>query len=128
MSRLAWVTGAAGLIGAHIVRACPSEWNARGLTLNDLELTDVSAVRRAFTTETPRLIIHCAALSKTPACEANPTLAWKNNVEVTRLLAELSQDIPLLFLSTDLVFDGSKGNYSEADEVGPLNVYAETNV
>ena len=128
MSRLAWVTGAAGLIGAQLVRACPSGWNARGLTRNDLELTDEPAVRRFFTTETPELILHCAALSKTPACEANPALAWKNNVQVTRLLAELAHDIPLLFLSTDLVFDGSKGNYSETDEVGPLNVYAETKV
>jgi dTDP-4-dehydrorhamnose reductase len=128
MSRLAWVTGAAGLIGGHLVRACPSGWNARGLTRGDLELTDGSAVRRAFDAERPGLIIHCAALSKTPACEANPGLARRSNVEVTRLLAELAQAIPLLFLSTDLVFDGRKGNYTETDEVSPLNVYAETKV
>src|SRR6185503_10854840 len=72
------------------------------------------------------LVIHCAALSKTLACERNPAVARLNNVEVTRVLTELAADIPLLFFSTDMVFDGSKGNYTEADAPNPLTVYAET--
>jgi dTDP-4-dehydrorhamnose reductase len=126
MAALAWVTGAAGLIGAHIANNCPGDWSARRITRDDLELTDFPAVRAAFQRDQPRLIIHCASLSKTPACETNPGLAWKNNVDVTRLLCELAENIPLLFLSTDLVFDGSKGNYSESDSPNPLNVYART--
>ncbi len=50
------------------------------------------------------------------------------NVEVTRQLADLSSRIRLVFLSTDLVFDGRKGNYVESDAVNPLNLYAETKV
>jgi dTDP-4-dehydrorhamnose reductase len=123
---LAWITGAGGLIGSHIARSTPREWNARGLTRAELELTDFAAVRDAFKRDKPRLIIHCAALSKTLVCERNPESARLNNVEVTRVLAELAADIPLLFFSTDLVFDGAKGNYTEVDVPNPLTVYAET--
>src|SRR5262249_25601370 len=72
--------------------------------------------------------IHCAALSRSPACEAEPSLARRLNVDVTARLARLATEIPFIFFSTDLVFDGRKGNYEEAAEVNPLSVYAETKV
>src|SRR5262245_56467309 len=122
----AWITGAGGLIGSHLACAAPREWTARGLTRADLELTDFAAVRAAFAREQPRLVVHCAAMSKTLDCERHPELARTNNLEVTRVLAELATDIPLLFFSTDLVFDGTKGNYNERDAPNPLTVYAET--
>jgi dTDP-4-dehydrorhamnose reductase len=128
MSALAWVTGAAGLIGRHIARDSHDGWEVRSLTRADFELTDFAAVREAFVRDHPKLVIHCAALSKTPACEAQPSVAWRNNVDVTRSLCALAGDIPLLFLSTDLVFDGVQGNYVETDVPNPLNVYAETKV
>jgi dTDP-4-dehydrorhamnose reductase len=96
------------------------------LTRDSLDLTDASAVRAAFRLQRPQLVIHCAALSRSPACEANPALARQLNVEVTAVLAELAADIPLFFLSSDLVFDGQKGNYDETAPVNPLSVYAET--
>ena len=83
-------------------------------------------MRAAFDRERPQLVIHCAAMSKTGACETNPDLARLNNVEVTRLLCELAADIPLIFFSTDLVFDGTSWNYAETDAPNPLNVYART--
>jgi len=124
----ALVTGAAGLIGSQIVRAVPSDWRARGLTRGEFDLTDFAAVRAAFAREKPQLVIHCSAMSKTLECERNPERARLNNVEVTRVLAELAIDIPLLFFSTDLVFDGLRGNYNESDAPNPLTVYAETKV
>jgi dTDP-4-dehydrorhamnose reductase len=48
------------------------------------------------------------------------------NVEVTAVLAELSAHVPFILFSTDLVFDGRKGNYAEGDAANPLSVYAET--
>ena len=96
------------------------------LTRQRLDLTDSAAVRDAFRRDAPQLVIHCAALSKSPECEANPALARKLNVGVTALLAELAVAVPLVFLSTDLVFDGRAGNYDEAAPVNPLSVYAET--
>lgn len=124
--KTAWITGAGGLIGSHIVRNAPDQWHARGLTRAEFDLTDFAAVRAAFRREQPQLVIHCAAMSKTLACESNPAQAQLHNVEVTRLLAELATDIPLIFFSTDIVFDGQRGNYKEDDAPNPLCVYAET--
>jgi dTDP-4-dehydrorhamnose reductase len=98
------------------------------LTRERLDLTDFSAVRAEFGRQKPRLVIHCAALSRSPECEANPALARKLNVEVTALLTELAAEIPFVFLSSDLVFDGSTGHYDETAAVNPLSVYAATKV
>lgn len=128
---LAWITGAGGLIGNYLAQLAPKfagRWRANGLIRAQLDLLDSTAVRRAFREQQPRLIIHCAAMSKSPDCQANPELARKLNVECTALLAELAAEIPLVFFSTDLVFDGRKGDYVESDAVGPLSIYAETKV
>jgi len=126
MSRVVWITGAGGLIGSHIVRAAPPDWNVRAVTRAEFDLTDFDAVTAAFRQDRPQLVIHCAAMSRTPACEAHPELARRNNVDVTRALCELAREIFLIFFSTDLVFDGRKGNYHETDEPSPLTVYGET--
>lgn len=132
MSRkLVWITGAGGLIGHQFVQSAPlyaPEWEARGLTRQQLDLADFDAVTRAFHEQQPQLIIHCAALSRSPACEADPALAALQNVGVTRHLCDLAKEIPLVFFSTDLVFDGRQGNYAETDAVNPLSVYARTKV
>ncbi len=98
----------------------------RALTRAELDLEDFATVREAFRRESPGLVIHCAALANTPACEKNPPLAHKLNVEVTSVLAELAADIPFIFFSTDLVFDGRTGNYDESAPVSPLSVYGKT--
>jgi dTDP-4-dehydrorhamnose reductase len=128
---LVWITGAGGLIGNTLVevasRRAP-EWRVRALKRQDLDLTDSERVSRRFAEERPQLTIHCAALSSNPACQANPALAYKANVQVTELLTGLAADIPFCFFSTDLVFDGKAGKYSESAPVNPLSIYAETKV
>jgi dTDP-4-dehydrorhamnose reductase len=131
MADLAWVTGAGGLIGSHIALAAPQfapDWKVRALSRPQLDLCDFGAVKRAFAAEKPRLVIHCAALSKSPDCQANPALARRINVDATQNLAELAGQIQFVFFSTDLVFDGQRGNYDETAAVNPLSVYAETKV
>lgn len=126
---LAWVTGAAGLIGNYFVQVAPEcapGWRMRGLTRADCDLTDFNAVRRAFDAERPALVIHCAAISSNPACQADPALARRVNVEATRALAELCAETSFVFFSTDLVFDGRAGRYAESAEPNPSGVYAET--
>jgi dTDP-4-dehydrorhamnose reductase len=126
-----WLTGAGGLIGSYFVRTAPDLPADRALialTRTQLDLADFTAVRQAFRRDQPRLIIHCAAMSQSPDCQANPALAHKLNVEVTAVLAELAAAVPFVFFSTDLVFDGRTGNYDEAAPVNPLSIYAETKV
>ncbi len=127
--RLAWITGANGLIGNYLVQTAPRfapRWRARALTRDQLDLADFAAVRREFQKDQPQLVIHCAAVSTVVAAQKNPDLARRVNVDVTALLAGLAADIPFVFFSTDLVFDGRKGNYAEADAVNPLHIYGET--
>jgi dTDP-4-dehydrorhamnose reductase len=125
----AWITGAGGLIGSYLVRLAARhapQFKIIPLARADLDLTDSAAVERRFLAEGPRLVIHCAAMSKTPDCQAHPALARRINVEATALLAVLAADADFIFFSTDLVFDGAKGNYIETDQVNPLSVYAAT--
>jgi dTDP-4-dehydrorhamnose reductase len=128
---LVWITGARGLIGNYLVQtslkvALP--WRIRALTRADLDLTDTASVHREFKKDSPKLVIHCAALAHTPSCEKNPALAHKLNVEITTVLTKLAADIPLIFFSTDLVFDGRQGHYDESAETNPLTVYAKTKI
>jgi dTDP-4-dehydrorhamnose reductase len=151
---LAWITGANGLIGNYLVQTAPRfapRWRVIGLVRDGnmpsipqsgrdavsaspfssgnvrcLDLTDFDAVRRAFRDDQPQLIIHCAAVSALAEAQANPDLARRVNVGVTEFLAGLAADIQFVFFSTDLVFDGRKGNYVETDAVNPIHIYGET--
>ena len=129
MSELVWITGAGGLLGKYLVQTAPQfapAWRVRGLTRPELDLQDFDAVRREFRKDAPQRVIHCAALTNTPACEQDPARARQLNVELTARLAEIAADIPCFLFSTDLVFDGRTGNYDESAPVNPLNVYART--
>jgi dTDP-4-dehydrorhamnose reductase len=126
-----WITGAGGFIGNYLVQTAPKfapGCRVVGLTRGQLDLTDFAAVRREFQQQRPQLVVHCAAMSWPPACQENPQLARRVNLEVTKNLAGLAAEIPFVFLSTDLVYDGQKGNYVETDPVNPLSVYGETKV
>jgi dTDP-4-dehydrorhamnose reductase len=125
----AWITGSGGLIGNYLVQTVPRwapGWNVIGLNRAALDLTDVAAVRKAFREQPPGLILHCAALTKSVACQKDRRLAWQVNVEATARLADLAANIPLILFSTDLVFDGRQGNYDESASVSPLTVYGES--
>jgi dTDP-4-dehydrorhamnose reductase len=154
--KLSWITGANGLIGSYLVQTAPQfapRWRVRALTRADFDLLDFAAVEREFKKDRPQLIIHCAAITQVGEAQKNPELARRVNVEATKFLAALAaeigapasgpassetksdragsetgapQNIPFVFFSTDLVFDGRKGNYSETDTPNPLHVYGET--
>jgi dTDP-4-dehydrorhamnose reductase len=124
-----WITGANGLIGNYLVQTAPRlvpRWRVRALTRADFDLLDFAAVRREFAKDQPQLVIHCAAITILSDAQRNPVLARHVNVEATKFLAELAAEIPFVFFSTDLVFDGRKGNYIETDAPNPLHIYGET--
>jgi dTDP-4-dehydrorhamnose reductase len=129
MKPVVLVTGAAGLIGQYLVKTA-SRWAPRlavhGLSRAELDLTDPASVERTWRSLKPEAVIHCAALSRTKDCEQDPDKARCINVEATAHLAQLSQAIPFIFLSSGEVFDGRKGWYDETDEATPINVYGKT--
>ena len=127
--KLAWITGANGLIGNYLVQTAPQfapRWQVRALTRADFDLCDFAAIAREFAKNKPQLIIHCAAITVVSEAQKNPQLARRVNVEATKILADLAAEIPLVFFSTDLVFDGRTGNYRETEEANPLHFYGET--
>jgi dTDP-4-dehydrorhamnose reductase len=129
MPPLAWITGANGLIGNYLVKTAPRfapRWRVRALTRADFDLLDFAAVRREFLKDRPQLVIHCAAVSTVADAQKNPVLARCVNVGATKCLAELAAEIPFVFFSTDLVFDGRKGDYTETDATNPLHLYGGT--
>lgn len=128
-SNTVWLTGANGLIGSYLAQTasqCAPGFHVRALTRADFDLLDFAAVERAFKQDRPKLIIHCAAITVVGEAQKNPELARRVNVDITRFLAGLAGEIPFVFFSTDLVFDGRKGDYAETDEPNPLHVYGET--
>ncbi|MBT5707797.1 MAG: SDR family oxidoreductase [Verrucomicrobia bacterium] len=127
MKMRVWVTGSGGLLGSHVVRQVPAgNVEVVAMPRSVVDLRNHEEVRELFNQAPPDGVIHCAAISNTGICETHPELADEVNVGTTRLLTELATDIPLVFLSTDIVFDGLKGGYKEDDVCAPINVYGMT--
>jgi dTDP-4-dehydrorhamnose reductase len=128
--KTAWITGANGLIGNYLVQTAARfpQWKVRPITRAQFDLLDFKAVEREFQKDRPQLIIHSAAISTVAEAHKNPELARKVNVEATKFLAELAAESQFVFFSTDIVFDGRKGNYTETDATNPLHSYGESKV
>lgn len=132
-ARTVVVTGSGGLIGSYLVGSATRwmpDWRVVGLTRDELDLTDQPAVKGMWQRLHPEAIVHCAAISKALACDRDPDLARRVNVEATSHLADLASGsgARLLFLSTDHVFNGRQGSYTETDPVSPQTVYGKTKV
>ena len=126
--KTAWITGANGLIGNYLMRTAAKfpHWRVHPVTRAQFDLLDFKAAEREFKKDRPQLIIHSAAVSTVADAQKNPELACKVNVEATKFLAELAAEIPFVLFSTDIVFDGRKGNYNETDAPNPLHSYGES--
>lgn len=93
-----------------------------------LDKTDYIEVQKVFEKVKPELVVDTAALHNVDYCETHKDEAWKINVEGTRNIAKECRkyNAKLVFISTDFVFDGKKGNYSEEDQPNPINYYGIT--
>ena len=133
------VTGASGSLGwvlastpgqeAEVVAAYHSHpYHPEGTRGARLDLEDPCSIKAFLEEYRPRTIFHLAAITNPDQCEKDPVRARRVNLEATRELAQWagSQGAKLVFASTDLVFDGRKGDYSEDDVPVPLNVYGRT--
>jgi dTDP-4-dehydrorhamnose reductase len=133
------VTGASGLLGVNLALEAAKEHTVFGLVNRQHLKTDAfsvvqadllapGAVEKLLDSIHPDWVIHCAALANVDACEADPDQANQVNTELPKKLAQnvARSGARLLHVSTDAVFDGRSGSYTESDAPNPLGVYAMT--
>ena len=139
-----FITGSNGLLGQKLVDFClhnsidfsatskGENRNSKCPTKNyhALDITDEKNVWSLIERVKPTHVIHTAAITNVDFCELNPEEAYLVNVKATEYLINASNSVKahFQFVSTDFVFDGEKGAYSEKDEVNPLSVYAQNKV
>lgn len=94
----------------------------------ELDITNKISVDSIVKKHRPDMIVNCAAVTDVDFCENNPKLAESVHVTGTKILSEAADSIAAKFIhiSTDFVFDGRKGSYTEEDSPNPLSVYAKT--
>jgi len=136
------VTGASGLLGAalvshahdlgqRVVGLCHHhKLRMKNVPVHSVDLTNRTAMRELIARLRPSIIVHCAAATNVDWCEDHPLETEEANVHASSFLAEIAAEMKfrLLYISTDSVFDGRRGNYSENDQPSPLNVYGEQEV
>jgi len=93
-----------------------------------LDLTDFARTVDVFRDVKPDAVVHMAAIGDVDLCERDKSLAWRVNVEATKVLVKQSSKTgsAFLYLSTDYVFDGERGMYREDDTPNPVNFYGLT--
>ena len=124
------VIGANGQLGSDLVAAFTENGDAvRGLTHSDIEISDLHSVSHALEDFRPQVVVNTAAMHHVENCEREPDKAFAVNGLGPRNLALAARELGavLVHVSTDYVFDGSKGSpYTEEDNPRPLNAYGVT--
>lgn len=123
------VTGAKGQLGNKIIELMSDKYRLILTDTDNMDITDIDAVRETVEKEKPDYIIHGAAYTKVDAAEENIEVCRKINALGTKNIAEIAKEhgAILFYVSTDFVFDGSKNKpYSETDTTNPLSVYGIT--
>jgi dTDP-4-dehydrorhamnose reductase len=134
------VTGASGLLGLNFALAVdgkehqvtgvdyrnPLKWV--NFKMLQMELTAPGVVERVIGEVKPDVVLHCAANANVDDCEKDPAAARKLNSDLPGVVAAAAKKhaAKMVHISTDAVFDGKTGNYSEDDLPNPLSVYAST--
>lgn len=133
-----FVTGGSGLLGSKVAEIALergyevySGYNSHKPEFGEpvkFDLTNPDSVVRALESVKPDVIVHSAALTDVDKCEVEKDLAYKINVEGTKVVADMARKLGAftIYVSTDYVFDGERGMYKEEDETNPVNYYGYT--
>lgn len=131
------ISGSTGMLGSYVVRCLRSSSHKfevfttsrkeiNGVNHFAADLTNKTEISRILREVQPEVIVHCAAIVNILKCEEDKEYANLVHVEVTDTLANFPSVREFIYISTDSVFDGQKGNYHENYHVNPLNYYAQT--
>ena len=121
------ITGAQGQL-AYELEQFATQHHVIALTHQQLDITQHSAVEKALETFQPDVVINTAAMTQVDQCETEREKCWQANVEAVRYLAEACQmnQVHLVHVSTDFIFDGSHGPLDENEKPHPLSFYGES--
>jgi dTDP-4-dehydrorhamnose reductase len=120
------LTGASGRLGTELQALLEG---VLAPDLDELDLTRPETITACLDRGRPTLVVHAAAYTDVAGAETDRLACWRVNVEGTRHLAEAlrERDLPVVHISTDYVFEGTRGGYREDDALGPVrNYYALT--
>jgi len=130
------VTGASGLLGSALLKVALQSgvivvpaYNSHPLNGGlQMDITEQSQVDATIRQVAPDYVIHTAAFTDVDACEIEPQRAWNVNAFGTKNVAEACEEhgARLIYISTDYVFDGQGGPYSEEAPTHPINAYGES--
>lgn len=137
------VTGSNGLLGQKITEKILNEGGVNliatskgenrypikeGYVYADMDILNPDNVREVIKSYMPDAIIHTAAMTNVDTCEDQKELAYQLNVTAVATLIQICEelDIQLVHLSTDFIFDGENGPYTEEAAPNPLSYYGET--
>ncbi|MGL5717107.1 MAG: dTDP-4-dehydrorhamnose reductase [Paraclostridium sp.] len=124
------VTGISGQLGYDVVKELSKRnHEAIGVDRNIMDLSNSSQIKTCIESVSPEAIIHCGAYTAVDKAEDEKDLCRQINALAVRDIAKCAKalDIPMIYISTDYVFDGSKdGEYVEDDIPCPINVYGKT--
>ena len=132
------ITGGSGTLGKELIHKFPKKEihsTFRNNKSNEenavfLDITNQKQLNEKINEIKPEIIIHTAAITNLDWCENNKDETFLTNVSATRFLTELAKknNSKLIFISTDSVFDGKKGDYREDDSQNAVNVYSESKI
>jgi len=134
------VTGASGLLGAHLVARLSRHYDVVGVDRHpwwgdesqEIRLGDLEApefLRETLEAVSPAILIHCAALANVDACERDPDRAYTSNAILTRhLVRAVPASCLVVYISTDGVFQGTSPFAMEEDRPCPRTVYGRSKV
>ncbi len=125
------VTGVKGQLGHDVMNELEKRgYEGVGVDVEEMDITDAEAVDKVIHEAHVDAVVHCAAWTAVDAAEDNVEMCRKVNAYGTENIAKVcgELDIPMIYLSTDYVFDGMGERPWEPDDpvTEPLNVYGQT--
>ncbi len=133
------ITGGSGFLGHEFTKRMVDNYQVISAYHNNLiptegceqiklDITDYRDVMSLWRDFKPELVIHCAALVNVDEGEKDKSKIWAINATGTEHVAQACREFKskLIYMSTDSVFDGTKGNYKETDTVNPINEYSKS--
>jgi dTDP-4-dehydrorhamnose reductase len=137
------ITGSNGLLGQKLVnllqRKNENQWIATARGSNrisnlskehfaTMDITNPDEIQKVFDLYKPDVLIHTAAMTQVDDCETHQQACWLQNVKAVEYLIEACNKYHTFFihLSTDFIFDGTSGPYTEEAEANPLSFYGKS--